>query len=423
MKRILLSLFTLVLFVEAGAQNLNKLKDAITAKKYADANTIIGTLLSAPKNQKNPEIYYLKAKLLSALSMDKDAKATMPDARIQSLEALKQALAVDSNQTSLFLTVDNYQPLYDLYAGGFEEGAAQYNEQGYDKALNTFKTTSIIGDFIFAKGWGLYKLDTTLTYYMGLAAYNDKKEAEAMGYFKKLADAEVGGNADMSTPYRFLTKHYYDQKDEENFNKYLNLGLKLFPKDDYLPLLAIDQVRDKNDPALLLKKYEELLTINPESFDINFEYASELFGETHVSESSKRPADYDDRCKKIESIYEKCLNINPQSYETMLSLGKHFYNQMLFIDEDVYKIRGTKPEDVQKKADLNKKLDELGTKAIPQLEKVFNQYDGMGKLKVGERSSFKSACTLLSYCYEKKNDKTKAAFYQKKYDEADTAHQ
>jgi hypothetical protein len=423
MKRILLSLLSFVLFLHVGAQNLTKLKEAITAKKYAEANTIIETLLAAPKNQKNTEIYYLKAKLLSAISMDKDAKATMPEARMQSLEALKKSLSVDSNQTSLFLTVDNYQPLYDLYAGGFEEGAEQYNDQNYEKAMTTFKTTGVIGDFIFEKGWGLYKLDTTLTYYMGLAAYNAKKEAEAMGYFKKLADAEVGGTEDMSTPYRFLSKYYYDKKDEENFNKYVNLGLKIFPKDDYLPLLALDQVRDKNDQGLIMKKYEELLAINPESFDINFEYASELFGETHVSESSKRPADYNERCVKIESIYEKCLNINPQSYETMLSLGKHYYNQMLFLEEDIYKIRGTKPEDVQKKAELNKKLDELGTKAIPQLEKVFNQYDGMGKLKVGERSSLKSACTLLNYCYEKKNDKTKAAFYQKKYDEADTAHQ
>mgnify|MGYP006953507962 CR=1 FL=1 len=43
--------------------------------------------------------------------------------------------------------------------------------------------------------------------------------------------------------------HYYDKKDDANINKYINTGLKLFPKDDYLPLLALDYARDKGDAA------------------------------------------------------------------------------------------------------------------------------------------------------------------------------
>ena len=35
---------------------------------------------------------------------------------------------------------------------------------------------------------------------------------------------------------------------------------------------------------------------------------------------------------------------------------------------------------------------------------------------------FKSSCSLLSYCYDKKKDKPKSDFYYKKYDEADKAH-
>ena len=76
-----------------------------------------------------------------------------------------------------------------------------------------------------------------------------------------------------------------------------------------------------------------------------------------------------------------------------------------------------------KKADYAALINAMVDKTIPQLEKVFSHYDGLGKLKVGERSNFKSACSLLNYCYDKKKDKTKAEFYQKKYDEADKAHQ
>ena len=423
MRRILFTFLAVVGLMTVNAQNLNKIKDALAAKKIIEAKGMVETLLASPKNQKNPEILYLKGKVLSAIAADATERKAMPEARLQALDAFKKSLEADKNQATLFLTVDNYQPVFSLYASGFEEGAGYYNEEKYNDALTTFKTTGVIGDYIFSQGWGLYQLDTTLIYYMGLASINAKKEDEAISYFAKLADANVGGGTEMSTPYRYLAKHYYDKKDDANINKYINAGLKLFPKDDYLPLLALDYARDKGDAAGILKKFEELLAINPESFDITFEYAGELFSETHVAESSKRPADYKEKCKKIEDLYNKALTLKPGSYETMLSLGKHFYNQLLFIEEDIYKVRGTKPEDVKKKAELQAYMDELIVKTIPPLEKVFTHFDTMGKLKVGERSNFKSACTLLNYCFDKKKDKAKADFYQKKYDEADTAHQ
>ena len=423
MKRIIFTLLAATGLMTVSGQNLNKIKESIAANKTSEAKTAIETLLNNPKNQKNPELYYLKGKVLSAISTNATERAAMPEARMLALDAFKKALEIDKNQSTLYLTVDNYKPVFDLYSSGFEEGAAYYNASKFEEALGTFKNTGVIGDYIFAQGWGLYKLDTTLTYYMGLSALNAKKEDQAISYFAKLADANVGGNSDMATPYRYLAKYYYDKKDDANMNKYIDAGLKIFPKDDYLPLLAIDNARDKNDMAFLLKKFEQLLAINPASFDLTFDYASELFGETHVSEASKRPADYTERCSKIEGLYNKALALKADSYETMLSLGKHFYNQMLFIEEDSYKVKGTTPDAVKKKAEYAALINEMVDKTIPQLEKVFAHYDPQGKLKVGERSNFKSACSLLNYCYDKKKDKAKAEFYQKKYDDADKAHQ
>ena len=423
MKRIIFTLLAVTGLMTVSGQNLNKIKESLTANKFSEAKTAIETLLANPKYQKNPELYYLKGKALSGISMNATERAILPEARMLSLDAFKKALEIDKNQSTLYLTVDNYKPVFDLYSGGFEEGAAHYNAAKFEEALSTFKNTGVIGEYIFAQGWGLYKLDTTLTYYMGLSALNAKKEDQAIAYFTKLADANVGGNSDMATPYRYLAKYYFDKKDDVNMNKYIDAGLKIFPKDDYLPLLAIDHARDKNDIAYLLKKFEQLLAINPESFDLVFDYASELFGETHVSEASKRPVDYTERCSKIEGLYNKALALKADSYETMLSLGKHFYNQMLFIEEDSYKVKGTTPDAVKKKAEYAALINEMVDKTIPQLEKVFSHYDPQGKLKVGERSNFKSACSLLNYCYDKKKDKAKAEFYQKKYDEADKAHQ
>jgi hypothetical protein len=255
-----------------------------------------------------------------------------------------------------------------------------------------------------------------------LASMNSKNTEDAVAYCSKLADANVGGGNEFATPYRYLAKHYYDKKDEANMMKYINAGKTQFPKDEYLPLLELDYVREKGDTKALFAKYDEILAVNPNNYEVTIDYATEMFAETHVTEASKRPADYDARCGKIEGLYKKAIELKPDSYEAKLSLGKHYYNVMLIKEEEANKVKGTKPEDVKKKADINAEIAAQADKAIPYLEEVFKHYDTMGKLKVSEKSNFKSSCSLLSYCYGKKKDTAKVSFYEKKYDEADKEH-
>jgi hypothetical protein len=425
MKKSLLVFFSVILMQGIIAQDVKKVKEALANNKVPEAKTMIDQMLANPKNQKNAEAWYLKGKTYSAIAANPAERANVPDARMQSLEAFKKCIEIDKNSATLYMTVDNYQPVFNLYTSGFEQGAGLYNEEKYPEALGTFKETNTVGDYIFSQGWGLYKLDTTITYYSALAAMNSKNQPEALNYFAKMADANVGGpnNPEYVTPYRYLAKHYYDAKDEANMMKYITAGKKLYPKDDYLPLLELDFVREKGDKNALFAKYDEILATAPDNFDVTIDYATELFGETHVTEASKRPADYDQRCLKIESLYKKAIELKPDSYEAKLSLGKHYYNMMLIKEEDAKAIKGTKPEDVKKKTDINAEVMAAADKAIPYLEEVFKHYDSEGKLKISERSNFKSACSLLSYCYGKKKDTAKVTFYEKKYDEADKAHQ
>ena len=132
MRRILFTFLAAVGMLTANAQNLNKIKDALAAKKIAEAKGMVETLLASPKNQKNPEILYLKGKVLSAIAADSTERKAMPEARLQALDAFKKSLEADKNQATLFLTVDNYQPVFSLYASGFEEGAGYYNDEKYN---------------------------------------------------------------------------------------------------------------------------------------------------------------------------------------------------------------------------------------------------------------------------------------------------
>ena len=44
------------------------------------------------------------------------------------------------------------------------------------------------------------------------------------------------------------------------------------------------------------------------------------------------------RCEKIEALYKKAIELQPESFESKLSLGKHYYNVMLIKDEEASKI-------------------------------------------------------------------------------------
>lgn len=423
MKRVLFTVIMAFAGTVLFAQDIKKTKEFIAANAWEKAKESVDATLANPKNQKNAEAWYLKAKVYSNLSSNPATKATAPaDARLQALEAVKKCQELDKTQAQLFLTVDQYQPVFNLYTSTFEEAAAKYNDEKYVDALAGFKNAGVFGDYIFGQGWGLYKLDTTLTYYTALSALNAKNEEDAVKYFTRLADARVAASPEQATSYRYLAKYYYDKKDEANMMKYVKAGSELYPKDDYLPLLELDFVRDKGDKVALYKKYEEMIATNPQNFDVLFEYGNELFAETHVPDASKRPANYADNLKKIEELYTKAAALKPENSDVWLSLGKHYYNQALFKEDESRAIKGTKPEDVKKKADISADVVALCEKSIMPLEKVYTMFEGQGKLKTHDRSNFKSACSLLNYAYDKKKDKAKADMYQKKYDDADKTH-
>jgi len=201
--------------------------------------------------------------------------------------------------------------------------------------------------------------------------------------------------------------------------KFVKLGTELYPKDDYLPLVEFDYLKGSGDKNAVYAKYEELINANPQNYEIIVDYANELFNETHVSDVSARPADYNEKVQKIEDLYKKALALKPEGVEVNLNLGKHYYNQALFIEDEANKIKGNKPEDVAKKKEFKDQVLALCNKAIPPFEAVFAEFDTKDNLKLSEKSEYKSACNSLAYCYDRKNDKTKSEYFQKKYDEAD----
>jgi hypothetical protein len=89
MKKILFSVFSLFALLMANGQNLTKVKDAITAKKYAEANTQLDEMINNPKYQKNADLFYLKGKIFSEIAVDTNLAKNYPNAVENSLEFFK----------------------------------------------------------------------------------------------------------------------------------------------------------------------------------------------------------------------------------------------------------------------------------------------------------------------------------------------
>ncbi|MCC6288208.1 MAG: hypothetical protein IT249_10020 [Chitinophagaceae bacterium] len=420
MKKTMLVIILAVCTLGVFAQSIDKINDMVKSGELDKAKEGVDQLLTNAKQQKKVEAWIAKAKVYGAIAASDKFKTLVPDGRADAFAAIKKAEEIDKNELVKQLTLESYKPIYDLYAGYFDLGASQYNAEKYEDALATFKKSNEISSYIFSKGWGLSQLDTTLTYYSALSAMNAKKDDDAAGLFQKMADAKIGGKPEYVTIYRYLAKYYLDKKDIPNMQKYIKAGQELYPKDDYLPLVEFDYLRNQGDKKAIYAKYEEIIAANPQNYEMIIDYANELFNETHVSDVKDRPADYNERIVKIEDLYKKALAIKPDALEANLNLAKHYFNQALFIEEDANKIKGTKPEDVKKKEELKAQVVAFCDKAIPPFEVVYNNLIAKETLKLSEKSELKSACNNLAYCYDRKKDKAKSDFYQKKYDEIDS---
>ncbi|MGI8580608.1 MAG: hypothetical protein ACR2KX_00300 [Chitinophagaceae bacterium] len=428
MKKILLtgSIF-LCMISGLFAQDAKKIKSYLDAKQYDKAKAEVDAAIS--KNPADPLALYYKSKVYGALAADAQFKLSVPDAREQAFEALKKAVADDKDKkVFLALTQDQYKPVFDLYTGYYDAGAAAFNagatsgnKADYDQALTMFKNSDMVGRYIFSQKWALSELDTQLILTTGKAAINAGKKEEAANYLKKLADANITGTANdkvsYQLPYQWLSFYYKEAKDEANFLKYLALGKKNYPKDDYYDAVMLDYYRDKKDYDALFKKYDEMVIAYPDSVQYHFNYANEAFIYVYNSDAGAKINNKEALLKNVGVELQKVLAAKPNDVNTNWLLGQYNYNAGIDIKAKAIAIKGTKPEDVKMKADLNTQAKDNFNKAIPYAEKALSSLEGSNKKS--DKSKYKSIVDLMTRIYSSLNQPDKVKIYQAKYDTAD----
>jgi tetratricopeptide (TPR) repeat protein len=309
------------------AQNLTKVKDAMSAKKYSEANTMLEEFMKNPKYQKNAELYYLKGKIFSDIAADSVLEKSFPNSASTSLNSFKKAAEMDSSKFITYNTLDGSSPLFSLYAAPYNRALKLFDAKDYEKALPTFEQANEAGKFIYDARLGLSELDTNLTLYTGFSALLSGKEDIAAKYFTILAKNNVGSTG-FDDVYKNLMNYHFNKNNITEFERVRAQGAKLYPKEEYFTYDEIIFINDIKDEDEKLKRIEAKVNADPKNMDAISIYTEILFGKLLYADSLY-PTDekYAAAEAKVVKLYEMMAALAPEDGLIPFNTGLIYINR------------------------------------------------------------------------------------------------
>ncbi|MDB5201193.1 MAG: hypothetical protein JWQ27_602 [Ferruginibacter sp.] len=396
------------------AQTLDDVSAMITKKQYAAGKVAVDKVLADPKNADKADAWYFKGRIYNSLSYDSSiSKPEKYTLKAAAFDAFKKSQTLDPKDVRMVF--EQYNSYIDLYFGLFDLGAGLFNAKDYAPALQSFKKALEVKDYILAKKYTygdtkLYALDTSLVLNAAITAMQLKQDDEAQSYYKQLTDANVSGK-DFEEVYLSVADYYAKKKDAANLQAMLEKGKRLYPDNAYWNELELKTVEATGDKKALYAKYEEMIAKSPTDFNLNYNYAVEIYNTLYGQEA--KPADPAAAKAKLSEALKNAIATDKGIDATVLMLN-HTFNVAADYSTAASVIKGTKPEDVKKRNELkalaNKKMDE----AIPYCEAAIKYYESQPTLKTIQKASFQNVLGYMSDMYSAKGDTKKAAEYDKK---------
>jgi hypothetical protein len=408
----------LMLSATIDAQDIKTVRKLYDKKEWAKGKEAVDLLLANPAEQNNWEAWYFKGLIYGQMAKSADLKAQVPEGWVTSFEAYQKAMELDSKQSNTYMTLRGY-PVFDNYLELQKEGNDFFNTQGYKDALGKYKQADLVGRFIFKNGWALAEVDTILYYYAGAAAMQANMVDDAVNFYKKIADANIGGEG-YDVCYRYLTYHYDKKGNADLSAKYAAAGRKLYPNDTYYDKLELDRERNNNGLSPeLFAKYEVVISKEPGNYDLRFDYAAELFNWIYTDQ--KAPKDQQAAIfEKIITQLKKCMEIDPKKSDSYVLAGKTYYNEAAFIQESGKNLKATVPDELKKKNELKVQMDKRMNEALPHLEKALDIFEKMTaedfKAEKRLKNEYKTTLYLLAEAHKFLGNSEKEKLYNKKSD-------
>ncbi len=399
------------------AQDLDKIKDLANQSKFAEAKAGIDKYVL--KNANDPEALYYKGVIYNALSSDK----TTPDAEAynlknESFESFKKTQALDPKD--IWLTLEAFQSYLNLYAGFYDLAAKQFNAKNFEAAYQAFKKANEVKDYTLSKKYTysqitLHPLDTVLVLNTAVAATQAKKIEEGISFYRKLTDANVSGK-DYENVYEYLVDYYAKKDDKASMQALLEKAKKLYPSNSFWVSVEIKTLADKGDTLAMYAKYDELIEKDPGNFDLAYGYAVDLYNNV-IKKDPKSPETIA-LTEKLTAVLKKAI-ASDKGIDATVLMANHLFNVAADLLNAANLTKGTKPEDVKKKADLKARATTKMDETIGYAETAVKYFEAQGALKPMQRANYKIMLDHLSEMYNAKNNKAKVAEYEAKNKAAD----
>jgi hypothetical protein len=409
-------LFAVMLFagIAGFGQSLEDINKMVILGQNKKAKESIDKFLTDTKNAAKPGGWYYKGRIYNAVS--KDSGISSADAmklKNEAFESFKKYQQMDPKDESLIS--ENHVSYFDLYNGFFDVGAKEFNAKNYAASFEGFKSALAVEEYVNSKkyeynGFKFSNLDTSLIINIAVAANQAKNEDASVTYYRKLTDANLASEQYINI-YQFLVEYYLKKNDEANLNAMLEKGKKLYPADEYWVQVELDKVAKSDNKEVLMAKYEELMKTYPDKATYPYNLAVEIYNSLYTGDV--RPANAEALKEKLTDVLKVAIPLD-KGVDARMLMTRHLYNDAYDYQDSSKKIKGVKPADLKKKADLKalflKRIDDC----IPYAESSVSYFAGLPTLKPIQKANYKIVLDLLSQMYGTKNDLKKAAEYDKK---------
>jgi tetratricopeptide (TPR) repeat protein len=411
MKSIVIAFIATFFTVTLMAQTVEDIRDLAGKNQWDKAKEQIDKYLASDKNTKTGEGWYLKAVIYNNLARDAKFSIQFPNAREESFNAYKKYLELDKN--AFEGKMNQHGVLFDVASGYLSNATDEFNTKKFEQALADFLQAEKVQEYIVSKEftYGAFAFpayDTQLYLNIAAAAVNAKKEDVAIKYYEKIADKKIKGES-FEEIYRYLVDSYDKKGDKAKMEKYLAIGKELYPKDEFWCQIGIAEAWD--DKRKLFTVFETLINGSCATYVNYYNYAVELFNYSFTQE--KRPEDFATLQAKIPELIKKALAIKPTVEANML-MARYYFGHINDLFDASNAVKGGKPEDIKKRADINTQLNKRYEEMLPYAMAAYEELNAKETLKAGEKGTMKIVLNMLVEYWERKKDAAKLKMFQDK---------
>ncbi len=189
-------------------------------------------------------------------------------------------------------------------------GIEAFNAEDFSFSMKVFERVAALnGSSIFQVAGKPAVVDSVFIYYTALSGLRSSNWAKAEEYFNKSIELKYG----QGDPVLLLHEVYTSSGDSSKICQNLKTGIELFPQDDRIMMQLINYY-------LSTKQNEEALEYLNSAIEKDSQNYSYYFVRGFLFENNK---DFE----KAETEYLKAIEIKPDYYEPLISLGVIYFNR------------------------------------------------------------------------------------------------